>query len=198
MDTGRQGGLALVDGPVRTIDPGRRPHAAVAIILAETAGEIRVLFIERSANEQDLWSGQIGFPGGRAEKRDAGPKQTAERETLEELGIDLATARFLGRIHDIVPGGLSIVVSCFVYVVEVPPVVHPDHSEVARAFWFPLRELGNPARHTSVELRFRGRLRRFPAVRLGDGTSQPLWGISHRLLRNLCRAMAMHGIQPPP
>jgi 8-oxo-dGTP pyrophosphatase MutT (NUDIX family) len=197
MDTARKGGLTLDNRPVRRIDPGKRPHAAVAIILTETAGEIRVLFIERSTNEQDLWSGQIGFPGGRAENRDAGPKQTAERETREELGIDLATARFLGRIHDIVPGGLSIVVSCFVYVVEVPPTVHPDKREVARAFWFPLRELGNPARRTSVELRFRGRLRRFPAVRLGDGTLPPLWGISHRLLRNLCKAMDMHGIQSP-
>ena len=194
MNAARKRGLALLDGPVRIIDPGNRPHAAVAIILTEAAGEVQILFIERSTNEQDLWSGQIGFPGGRAEIRDSGPKQTAERETLEELGIDLSTARCLGRIHDIVPGGLSIVVSCFVYVVDVPPVVHPDRLEVARAFWFPLRELGNPARRTSVELRFRGRLRRFPAVQLGDGTFQPLWGISHRLLRNLCKAMATHAL----
>lgn len=172
---------------VRTIHPGGRPHGAVALILWSTPDGPAVLLIERAPNEHDLWSGQIGFPGGRREREDAGPRQTAEREAGEEVGIDLSAARHLGRLDDIVPGGLSMVVSCFVYGVEQPPALHPDPEEVARAFWLPLGELDNPERRTHVDLYFRGRVRRFPAVSLG--TAQPLWGITYRLLRNLCRAV---------
>jgi len=179
----------LKNRPVHLIEPSGRPHSAVAIILTETANGPAVLLMERATNEHDLWSGQIGFPGGRMEKRDSGPRQTAERETREELGVDLSAAGYLGRLSDLVPGGLSMVVSCFVYRVEQPPALYLDHDEVARAFWFPLREMENPARRTHVDLHFRGRSRRFPAVGLGGETVQPLWGISYRLLRNLCKVM---------
>lgn len=178
---------ALDRRPAQIIESGARPHSAVAVILRSTPDGPAVLFIERAPNEHDLWSGQIGFPGGRMEQGDNGPRQTAERETMEELGVDLSVAKYFGRLNDLVPGGLSMVVSCFVYGVEQPPALHPDPEEVARAFWLPLGELDNPERRTHVDLYLRGRVRRFPAVSLG--TSQPLWGITYRLLRNLCRAV---------
>lgn len=180
---------ALKNRPVRVVEPRGRPHSAVAIILTETSNGPAVLLMERATNEHDLWSGQIGFPGGRTEKKDSSPRQAAERETREELGVDLSSASYLGRLGDLAPGGLSMVVSCFVYRVEQPPSQCLDHDEVARAFWFPLREMKNPARRTHVDLYFRGRTRRFPAVGLGGETEQPLWGISYRLLRNLCKVM---------
>ena len=57
-----------------------------------TAGRagIELLFIRRAEHEKDPWSGQMGFPGGRAEPGDPGPEATAVRETLEETGLDLA------------------------------------------------------------------------------------------------------------
>lgn len=179
--------MELGSRPVRTIDPGKRSRSAVAVILTETPEGPEVLFIRRTIDENDLWSGQIGFPGGRWEERDRDLRQTAERETLEEVGVDLSSALYLGRIHDIAPGGLSMVVSCFVYALERPLKLHPDPSEIAGAFWFPLREIDNPARCTKVDFRFHGRLRSFPALTLDDFKGQPLWGISYRLLRNLRR-----------
>ncbi len=189
---------ALGSRGVRTIEPWSRAHAAVAVVLAETGAGLEVLFIERALNDDDLWSGHVGFPGGRAEERDRGARETAERETREELGLDLSAARYLGRLGDIAPGGLAMVVSCFVYGVGQPPDLHPDRREVARAFWFPLRALADPERRTHVDLLFRGRARRFPAVSLGNGIHRPLWGISYRLLRNLCRAMIRPVFPAPP
>jgi 8-oxo-dGTP pyrophosphatase MutT (NUDIX family) len=61
------------------IQPKGRAHAAIAILLEERAEGVRVLFIERSTNENDPWSGQIGFPGGRVETADNSPKDAAER-----------------------------------------------------------------------------------------------------------------------
>lgn len=175
--------------PVRIIEPGNRAHAAVALILEEQPDGPNILFIQRSTDESDYWSGQIGFPGGRTETSDKSTRETAERETWEEVGLDLGTATYLGRLNDIVPGGLKIVISCFVYAVDRQPVLNLDRAEIASAFWLPVRELNNSARLTQVEFVNRGRLRRFPALRVADGTEQPLWGITYRLLRNLDKVL---------
>jgi 8-oxo-dGTP pyrophosphatase MutT (NUDIX family) len=180
---------ALNNHPVRIIEPGGRAHASVALILEEQPSGLSILLIERSTSTNDYWSGQIGLPGGRSEPIDKSPQHTAERETREEIGLDLSTTLFLGRLDDIAPGGLKIVVSCFVYAVNDHPVLCPDKSEIADAFWVPARELNNPARISSVEFIFRNRLRRFPALRVADDKKQPLWGITYNLLRNFYKVV---------
>jgi 8-oxo-dGTP pyrophosphatase MutT (NUDIX family) len=175
---------ALTNHQPRLIEPGGRARAAVALILEEQPDGLSILFIKRSTNENDYWSGQIGFPGGRTESCDSTPRHTAERETREEIGLDLSTARYLGRLSDIAPGGLQIVISCFVFAVNQHPVLSPDEREIADAFWVPVRELVNPARRSRVDFTFRNRQRRFPAVRADDDNEPPLWGITYRLLRD--------------
>ena len=54
-------------------------RAAVALILRTGANGPEVLFIERAASADDPWSGDLGFPGGKMEKEDRDPRQTAER-----------------------------------------------------------------------------------------------------------------------
>ena len=61
-------------------------RASVAIVLREN----EILLIKRAHNPRDRWSGHIGFPGGKS-KPDEDRKTTAERETLEEIGIDLSS-----------------------------------------------------------------------------------------------------------
>lgn len=65
---------------VRIIEPGGRIHASVALILRELDAGLSILLIERSSNENDYWSGQTGFPGGRSETADKSSRHTAERE----------------------------------------------------------------------------------------------------------------------
>src|SRR5262249_62229968 len=64
-------------------------RAAVAVILREGDPTFEILFIRRAEKDGDPWSGQMGFPGGRAEP-DEELGKTAVRETLEETGIQLA------------------------------------------------------------------------------------------------------------
>ncbi len=186
-------GKALNSHPFRIIEPRDRAHAAVALILEETPNGLNVLLIERSINANDVWSGQIAFPGGRVENHDSSPRHTAERETREELGVNISEARYLGRLSDMVPGGLRIVVSCFVYAVGHHPILHPDHHEVAGAFWLSLREINDPARRSQVEFKIRERLRKFPAMKILDGKEKPLWGLTYRVLRNLNRVIDSTG-----
>lgn len=175
----------LTSNPVRRIKPGDRIHSSVAMLLKQGAEGVEILLIERASNANDFWSGHIALPGGKVEPEDSGPRQTAERETMEELGLELSSVDFLGQLNDIVPGGLSIVVSCFVYVLPKAPKLHPDAAEVADVFWFPLAKAEDPKRFTNVEYTRRGRSRTFPAIKVHDDKEQPVWGITYRLLKNL-------------
>src|SRR5262245_25531983 len=106
--------LALRD-PV-TIS-GRR-QAAVAIVLHEAATGPEMLFIERAQRRGDPWSGHMAFPGGRVDSTDAHARAAAERETREEVGLDLAGAEALGRLDDLNAGirlVAPLVLAAFVY-----------------------------------------------------------------------------------
>jgi len=76
-------------------------HASVAIVFREGPESIEVLLIERAEREGDPWSGHMAFPGGRLEDHDDSSRSTARRETFEEVGIELASAEYLGRLDDI-------------------------------------------------------------------------------------------------
>src|SRR6185369_3871770 len=65
---------------------GSRVPAAVAMILRQGPGGLEMLFIERAEHENDPWSGNLAFPGGKVEPGEE-PRQAAERETLEEIGL---------------------------------------------------------------------------------------------------------------
>src|SRR5687767_10801396 len=85
---------------VAVADIGTR--AAVAVILRDAPSGIEMLFIRRAEHPEDPWSGHMAYPGGRAEAHDPDLQATAMRETLEEIGIDLArSAQLLGALDDI-------------------------------------------------------------------------------------------------
>ncbi|MBW2503185.1 MAG: CoA pyrophosphatase [Deltaproteobacteria bacterium] len=160
-----------------------RNHAAVAMILRDAIDGPELLFILRAAHDNDPWSGDIGFPGGRLDDQDAGARQAAERETLEELAIDLQNAEYLGRLDDLYGATLPILVSCFVYHLETIPAVRTNH-EIEEIFWLPLSELLNPNRHLQATFDYRGQTICHPAVNLLGENRTVLWGITYRLIRN--------------
>jgi len=166
-------------------DDGRKP-AAVALVLACAPQGLQLLLIQRAAEERDPWSGNLAFPGGKVEPGET-MRQAAERETLEEAGIDLSTARPLGRLADIVGAHLPVRVACFAYCFEAgPPPVIPNH-EVGDAFWVGLDELLDPARHIATEVRFRDGVHHVPAIRLARDNKPVLWGITYRLVMQIIK-----------
>jgi len=175
----------LATVPTRTIEPGDRVRSSVAILLRQGAEGLEMLLIERASNESDFWSGHIALPGGKLDSTDPGLRQAAERETKEELGIDLGGVEFLGQLRDIVPGGLPIVVSSFVYFMKTMPLFHPNVAEVADFFWFPLDDADDPKRSVNFSFTRHGRTRLFPAIKVHDDKKLPIWGMTYRLLKNL-------------
>ena len=170
-----------LDAHTPTIAPDS--GSAVAAIL-QGAVTPHLLFIERARVNGDPWSGDIAFPGGRVEPQDAGLQAAAERETLEEIGLDLQRGRYLGRLDDLVTQTLGVQVAAFVYTVES----EMDFSlsrEVATAFWCPLSDLADPRRHRTHTFASRGFPRRLPAIDLLGPDKPLLWGITYRFVAQL-------------
>jgi 8-oxo-dGTP pyrophosphatase MutT (NUDIX family) len=164
------------------LSPEGNAQAAVAMILREVAGSPEVFFIERARHERDPWSGHIAFPGGRVEPDDPSARHAAERETLEEVGIGLDAADYLGQLDDLsglAAAARNMVVSAHVYYVADPHPVEVNY-EVASAFWTPVPQLLDPGRQIEYRVPILGHEREFPGVQVGDADQHVLWGLTYR------------------
>jgi 8-oxo-dGTP pyrophosphatase MutT (NUDIX family) len=162
-------------------------RAAVALVLRESGGDLEALFIRRADHEGDPWSGHLAFPGGRIDPTDTGPRMAAERETLEELELDLSGTRLLGQLSDVPGHAESICVSAFVYALDGDPVLKPNH-EIRAAFWTPLDHMTDPARQAARSFTYLERSMPLPTVRLLDDPHAPvLWGITYKFMDEFMR-----------
>ena len=159
--------------------------AAVAVILHDGDDGLETLFIHRAVRAGDTWSGQIAFPGGRREPRDADLLATAIRETHEEIGVDLTSAERLGVLDDLYPRTPvlpPVVVRPFVFALTSRPSIVLS-TEVQDAFWVSFRSLAVPGVQGEITIDHPGIPRRvLPAFTLGKRT---IWGMSERILTPL-------------
>ena len=169
------------------------PRAAVAAIFRELPGEdvAQLFFIRRAEHPNDPWSGHIAFPGGRRDPGDTTLLATAMRETLEEVGIDLARAELLGRLPDVPSFSRSkranLIVTPFVFAVREDIEVAPN-IEVAQTLWVPLRTLHEGAGKETYAYTWEGKTYDLPCIRLGP-EKHVLWGMTYRMLETLLEAL---------
>jgi 8-oxo-dGTP pyrophosphatase MutT (NUDIX family) len=173
--------LALAGREPELLSEHSGTHAAVALVLREEPAGLQVLFIERAPHENDPWSGNVCFPGGKVEEDDGGAREAGERETLEEVGLDLSEALYLGRLSDISGAFRPIRISCFVYGMRRVGMLRLN-DEVKDAFWVSLTELLDPSRYCEATVHFAGRTLTSPAIRLPHDGKPVLWGLTYRLV----------------
>ena len=156
-------------------------HAAVAMIFDDKQ---RMLMMQRAKHKDDPWSGHMGFPGGGYEEQDESIRKTAERECLEEMGIDLVqSATFLGGLHRL--SHPKITVDAFVYHLQ-EPVNIVANEEVADVFWISLRDLNDEQFKGTIDHSFQNMPRKFPAITI-PGVPIPIWGISLGFINQVLR-----------
>jgi 8-oxo-dGTP pyrophosphatase MutT (NUDIX family) len=159
--------------------------ASVALVLRETSSDLEALFIRRAEHADDPWSGHLAFPGGRLDDIDANARQAAERETIEEIGVDLADGskvRCLGQLSDVLGHAESIRVSAYVYGIGGDPELQPNY-EVHEAFWTPLHYCTDPGRQAVREFSYLDVSMPLPTLRLLEAEDAPvLWGITYKFM----------------
>lgn len=165
--------------------------AAVAVILTTSEPE-EMLFIRRVERAGDPWSGQMAFPGGFAAPGDPDLRRTAERETLEETGLDLSTAAdFLGELDEVAPRTPllpRILVAPFAYTIRPGAPTTPG-PEVQEAVWLRVGDLLSTARRQPFTLEHPTGTRTFDSIVIGPYT---IWGLTERVLQQMARL----GAQP--
>ena len=171
----------LPPGVDESVFPEPLTPAAVLVPLVDVAGELEVLLTRRTDHLKDH-PGQISFPGGRVEARDAGALGTALRETEEEIGLSPDFVEVIGYLEP------QPIVTGFA-VTPVVAFVHPgfslalDHFEVAEVFQVPLAHFLD-ANNLEVGVR---RVRGFELPVYEYRYQQyRIWGATAHMLRAFC------------
>lgn len=161
-----------------------RHSAAVALVLYPLEGVLTTLLIRRAEDPRDPWSGQMALPGGWKDPEDPTLEQTARRECLEEVGLDLQDAALLGRLDDVETERLreiDLSVAAFVFYLKALPPLTPN-VEVAEAVHVPLARFLDPAAFAPYRFPADPLDRDFPSI---AHEGHIIWGLTYRVFRNL-------------
>jgi len=120
------------DKPVR--------QCAVMLLLYPKKGELFIAYFKRPEYEGPH-SGQIAFPGGKAEIVDGSLKETALRETNEEFGIVSDLIRVLGSLTKLYIPISNMEVTPYVGYLSTEPLFKPNNYEVSYIIEIPVLKL---------------------------------------------------------
>lgn len=162
--------------------------AAVSIVLRDTPNGTQFLMMQRAHHDNDPWSGQMSFPGGKLEAFDEDHKAAAIRETFEEVGLQLHDDDYIGRLDDVyglkASGVFSVHVASFVFKMKRGFSLKANH-EVADMVWIPFEYLNNRRYAIDYYHPHEASLK-MPAVVVSEKEAQIVWGLSLRILLILC------------
>jgi len=162
------------------IEPAKWRMASVLVPIVARAPEATVLLTLRTAHLA-AHAGQVAFPGGKIEKTDATPVETALREASEEIGLSpsLVTPLALLDLHNTGTGFRVIPVMALVDPSFVPL---PDPNEVADIFEVPLSFLMDEQNHLRHLREWQDYRILFHAMQFEE---RFIWGATAAMLRNL-------------
>lgn len=113
--------------------------AAVMMLLYPKNGMTHLVLIVRNSYE-GVHSGQIAFPGGKYEKEDKNFKETALRETHEEVGISPERMKIIRPFTPMYIPPSNFMVYPFLGICNDEICFVPDPSEVAQIVELPLAD----------------------------------------------------------
>lgn len=164
----------------------KKPRGAVSVLFKAEAADLWLLMIRRTENPKDPWSGQMAFPGGHADPRDRTLLDTAARETLEEVGIDVRGQVFLGCLRSVQPKNAPMVVTPFLFLLSTE--VHPTTSrEAEEVLWIPMSFLLKRKNVSSIRVRIG---RREAPMGCYVYLDHIIWGMSFRIIREIISMIA--------
>lgn len=123
----------------------RNPRAAAVMMLFYPKNGITHLVLIVRNSYEGVHSGQIAFPGGKYEKEDENFKETALRETHEEVGISPERMRIIKPFTPMYIPPSNFMVHPFLGICNDEICFVPDPSEVAQIIELPLADFLNDA-----------------------------------------------------
>lgn len=162
-----------------------RPSAVLILLFPNEQNQTSVLLIERMTYNGHH-SGQIAFPGGKAEPDDLDLQATALREFFEETGADV-TPTVIGKLTPVYIPVSKFMVQPFVSFVEQKPNFLASAYEVNELIEWEINHLLNPEiiKETTIEPT--------PGYKIKtpyfDLQGKVLWGATAMMLNELKRVL---------
>ncbi|HEY9455069.1 MAG TPA: CoA pyrophosphatase [Bradyrhizobium sp.] len=168
------------DPVMKRISEIRPIRPAAVLVPVINHAEPTVLLTQRAQHLPDH-AGQVSFPGGKIDKSDATPLDSALREADEEIGLDR------GHVEPV--GYLDLYMTTLGYrIVPVIARVKPgfeltlNPGEVDNVFEVPLAYVMDIANHQRHSRDWQGMTRHYYAITFGE---HYIWGVTAGILRNL-------------
>ena len=166
---------------------GEPKPAAVLIPFLKQASNWHILFTRRTDTLPEH-SGQVAFPGGRADPEDSTPEFTALREAEEEIGLNPDDVLLLGRLDSMITIS-NYRLTPVVGVIPWPYSFRLARHEVSRVFTIPLAWLADSANHEIQERELPAPYGTVPVIYFSRYENELLWGVSAQIMLNLLRAL---------
>ncbi len=167
-----------------------RPPVQASVLIPIVMREQPTVLLTERTMQLSTHSGQIAFPGGKADEDDINATATALREAQEELGLDSSMVQVLGTLPEYVTGS-AFIVTPVVALVRAAFSLIPNSHEVADVFEVPLEFLMDPANHRRHAFEWEGVRREWFSMPYQDNAKQRfIWGATAGMLRNFYRMLS--------
>ena len=163
---------------VLTSDAPLKP-AAVLLPLYRKGDKYYLLFTKRTET-MEYHKGQICFPGGAQNKSDSDLKQTALRETYEEIGVHPEDVEILGMLDKMGTLTSNFLVTPFVGIIPHPYKFRINKSEIEELIEIPLSSLAEKESYRGENYVVDG------VARVGgifEYKGKTIWGATARILK---------------
>ena len=160
-------------------------EASVLIPVLTFKKNLEILLTKRSANLKNH-PGQIAFPGGKKEKFDSSPIETALRETEEEIGLSQNLVEIVASLptHKTATG---FIIKPYIGIISQPFEETLRYGEVDEVFTVPFDHILDEENFSIQTRKWNGSKRNYYAVPYGP---YYIWGATARILLNLSKALS--------
>lgn len=153
--------------------------AAVLLPLYEKEGEYYILLTKRT---QDLehHKGQICFPGGAHHRQDRSLRDTALRETYEEIGVPPEDVEILGELDNMGTLTSNFLITPFVGIIPYPYEFSINENEIEELIEVPLSALADEKNYREEPYTIEG------TTYMGsvfEYNGKVIWGATARILK---------------
>ena len=155
-----------------------------AVLVALHGDPLTAVFTERRADLR-RHAGEISFPGGRQDEPSEDLRETALRETEEEIGLPRSAVTLQGALPPVGTFVTGYRIFPFVGLIEPGQTWRPQASEVAQVLEFTLADL--IAGHEMQRLLRKGVPIKTPTYTVGGHL---VWGATARIVESLLERLA--------
>ena len=160
-------------------------EASVLIPVLTFKKDLEILLTKRSINLKNH-PGQIAFPGGKKEKFDSSPIETALRETEEEVGLSPHLVEIIASLpkHKTATG---FIIKPYIGAISLPFEETLRCGEVDEIFTIPFNHILNEENFSIQTRKWNGSQRKYYVIPYGP---YYVWGATARILLNLSKALS--------